>query len=313
MQMPPMPKELIHINTDGIFIKIWGICDNDKMTVVRDTIDMYTNKLVEGANMLRALSDVIPGKIVLAFYNCRFHRAEIIQMDGARSVVVNLIDLGIKTAVDVKDIRTADGIFNNVSRSGYAEEFILQGAVAKRPWDPSEVESANACLNHCTEILLSGFVADKKVISVAMSFNSNVMHLSSFLVSSGLAEQISNDNLANLIRNRLERKPLPSQFQTPPPSMPNIPITPTFAIPQQTSLRATAPVFLCQSEPIAPPPGIQSYHRIRVPRPVQNAQATQLPVVQNYIYTKLTVGTTHEVYISFVIDGMSAFTIQLKV
>lgn len=310
-----MPQQLTHINTDSFFVKVWGIVEKDKVDFVRDMIEVYTPKLAEGFGQLRSLQELIPGKVVLAFYNTQFQRAEIVQLDGnqTRKVFVNFIDLGIVTSVDVNEIRLADNIFGSVPRSGLAEDFILHGVVARKQWTSQEVESVNLCLRHCTEISLTGIVGDKKIIQVVMSTNAQSrINLSTFLIESGLAEAVSDDNLTNLLRSKYGKTNVPAanQFNVPPPSIPNVPIPSSFAIPGQNQIRgpSLAPVYPNDTSQTTIPP---TYQRIRVPKPVQTVQS--VGQVQSYVYPTLQVDSTHDVVVSHVIDGMNAFTVQLKV
>lgn len=308
MASMPQAQQLTHINTDGVLVKIWGITNKEEMRLTRDIIDVYSKRLQEGLGLLRSRSELIPGKIVLAMYNNQYHRAEVMQSSGTRKVVVNLIDLGVCTSVDFSEIRLADGIFATISRDGLAEEFILQGAIVTKRWTAEELISVNSCLAHCTQAVFTGIVCDKKLISVAINVNRTLLSFSTFLRNSGLVELVSDEQLTTLIQTKYGREVPTNQYHVPPPTIP-----PSLPIPHQTQVRPNLPAAFSNDVTAVPPaaaPNVAPYHRIRTPRPPPTQSTTQ---VQAYTYPTLPVGSTHEVYVSHVIDGMNAFTIQLKV
>ncbi|XP_065214372.1 maternal protein tudor-like [Planococcus citri] len=310
-----MPQELTYITTDSFFIKVWGIVEKDKADFVRDVIDVYVPKLAEGVGHLRSLSELVPGKVVLAIHSGQFHRAEVMQIHGTK-VVVFFIDLGVLTSVDANEIRLADGVFNSIPRTGFAEDFILHGTIARRAWTNQDTEMVNVLLRHCTEINLTGVIGDKRTIQVTLSLNNQPkVNLSHFLIEGGLADAIAEDQLTNLIRAKYGKTTASStnqnQFAVPPPSIPSLPVPSSFTVPQQTQIRGPSISSAYANDSLqAPVSNSHPYQKIRGLKPIQNIQS--VAAVQNYTYSNLPVDSAHDVIVSSVIDGMKAFTIQLK-
>ncbi len=315
-----VPFQLTHVNTEDALIKIWGLVDRERHAFIQNIIEIHNERLCRGYGMPSSHHDLVPGKSVLVAHGSRFKRAQIIRTDptsSSKKIIVRLLDVGSVVNVDLCDIRDVSEVVHlkGMDDSPLAEDFILYGAVRKNPWNPDHSEWANRILLFNSEITLVDVVAGKGLLNVFMHDTKlSGVPYTSLLLKRGLIELISLEQQKTIIMAKYGMQ-IPNNFSVPPPGIPdaiNIPRQP-YSYPMSNSSTPSPPGF---TNPVLPPPGFNmNYTRTRSPRNIPQQQlppATQI-LPRQFAVETLKPDTTHEVYVSYVIDGMQSFTVQLKV
>lgn len=313
------PARLTCISADDALIKVYGVVDNERYQFIENILNAYSEKLHNGLGLPQSNNDLMPGKTVLAYcaVSGQYRRALIICSDtstGVRKLLVKLIDTGASVIVEIGEIRCIESIshFAQVPDTPLAVEYILFGCIRSRPWSQEDIEFANRITVLHTEVTLVGYVCNIPIINITLADKKNRVTFTKCLADKGCVALVQAEQQKAVILNKYEVKVNSNQFQVPPPGFSTSPTmsapssamsVPSFPYPQSQPTVATTPTYQ--------PYNTTSVHcpRLRMPKPV----APQPSVPQQYILDTLPVGSTHEVYVSHVIDGMQNFTVQIKV
>lgn len=312
----PRPVRLTYINAEETLIKVYGVADGGRYKLVEDILSAFSEKLHQGLGIPRSLNDLMPGKIVLVYLATagQYRRAQIICADNstfARQIYVKLIDIGRSILVDVNDIRCMDEInhlIQSVPDTPLAVEYILFGCIRSRPWTNEDLEFANRITCIQTESVPVALICKQPVINILLPEKNGLpVPLAKCLADRGCVALVQAEQQKTIIQSKYDVKlPSSTQFLIPPPGFsataPNMQ-TPSF--PYSQSQPVSAPLY----QPFNVPVNVPHYPRLRLNRPVVSQPAVQ----QQYILDTLPVGSTHEVYVPHVIDGMQNFIVQLKV
>jgi hypothetical protein len=289
----PLEIFVTHIEKDGPFLRLWAQLDRTQATLVERLILELSKKFERG---LGIPSNVQVGQLCCARYSDGvYYRARVTKPADTLGghFVVHFIDYGNSEVVSLRDIRSLDeSLLSRLASVGdNATEFLLAGVVpVSGTWDEKSLAFIRQAL--CYEELkamMVAQVANKRLIRVFY----NTEDFTQILIASkiGLTIQIHAQQM--LIEGYYNWDPVSPQFPgvTAPP--------PTGMLSQVQAQAVTVPpVRAVRTE---------NYSH-QMPGNTHSVQETVCiftsPVVE--------LNSEHMVYVSYVEDGPSSFSVQLK-
>lgn len=290
-----------HVETAGHFIKLWVQLSRGSVIFVEKLIKQYTD-LVNGAQYIPHPSVLNVGNVCCAKYvDGVYYRAQILNLSGIvnNEVFVHFLDYGNNEIVplcNIRNILPANG--NNVQSNlthipPQATEFFLAGVIPiGGVWTNETVEfiRKKLCYEDLKGIVI-GEIAGIKLLSVFDKdgeFSSNLVHQNIAISIAINAQQILGQSLNPA---QINPRPVLNQlainwhsFNVPPPVGPGLQ-TSSLHLETMRAIRSNAAIN-------------------KVPTHHDNVRILTVPVLE--------INSEHAIYVSFVEDGPSVFTVQLK-
>ncbi|XP_066589234.1 maternal protein tudor [Prorops nasuta] len=300
----PQNKEFVifvtHIEEENSFLKIWGQTDKTAATFVERTIFPYIEHfaLSAGCTGINVRNIPLNTMCCAKFQNDGYYRAKILNILPDNTVLLHFIDYGNIAKVSPEDVFLLDNFPNTEElqmHPAVAFDFVLANVIPiNKTWDEKILNSIRNTITYNEyKALLYSESNDYRFIKISCNGEDfgDMLVKQNMAIPATLQEMF---RLKSMIQQPL-RKPYVSSNKL---------LTNAYLLSEASSFQGNLqgswqnPNFVASAQ--SPP----------LP-PVQSVQ----PIIQEALVFKsrvLDIGSTHEVYISFVEDGPLKFSIQLQ-